>query len=272
MPPSTRRGDDPTGTGTRRVAYRGRVRELLRTPRWIGLTALGLVLIVAFGALSWWQWQRAQREREVAPPAPVAEILVVGAAPAEEDYGVRVRLSGVYDLGGQVVVANGPSAYWVVTPLRPATGPAVPVARGLVRSPQDPLVSTATPGTVEVVGFAQPYEGDPGPGAPLPAGQAERLTATAFDVGYPLVEGWVALESQVPAADPTAEPVRPPLGVSAPTALRWQNASYAVQWVLFAGFVVFLWVRMLRDDLREARGESLRAAPADGAAERPEVY
>jgi hypothetical protein len=45
-----------------------------------------------------------------------------------------------------------------------------------------------------------------------------------------------------------------------------------VQWVLFAGFVVFLWVRMFRDDLRESRGESLVATPAPSAAERPEVY
>jgi cytochrome oxidase assembly protein ShyY1 len=248
------------------------VRELLRTPRWIGLTALGLVLIVAFGALSWWQWQRAQAQREAAPPVPVADVLVVGESMPEADYGVRVRLVGTYDPSEQVIVAHGPEAYWVVTPLRPATGAAVPVARGLVTSPEDPFVDAVTAGPVEVVGFAQPYEGDPGAGAVLPPGQVERITATAFDTGYPLVDGWVALESQLPAPAVTAEAVRPPIGVSAPTALRWQNASYAVQWVLFAGFVVFLWVRMLRDDLREARGDSLVAEPAPSSTERPEIY
>jgi cytochrome oxidase assembly protein ShyY1 len=248
------------------------VAALLRTPRWIGLTALGLALIVAFGALSWWQWQRAQTEREAAPPVPVAEVLAVGAAPAEEDFGIRVRVTGTYDASEQVIVAHGPSAYWVLTPLLVDGGPAVPVARGQVSSPEDPFVDAVTPGVVEVVGFAQPYEGDPGAGPDLPPGQVDRLTATAFSTGYPLVDGWVALESQTPAPTVTAAPVRPPLGVSAPRALRWQNASYAVQWVLFAGFVVFLWVRMFRDDLRESRGESLLATPAPSATERPEVY
>jgi hypothetical protein len=148
----------------------------------------------------------------------------------------------------------------------------VPVARGQVSSPDDPFVDAVTPGVVEVVGAAQPYEGDPGAGPELPPGQVARLTATAFSTDYPLVEGWVALESQTPAPTVTAATVRPPLGVSAPRALRWQNASYAVQWVLFAGFVVFLWVRMFRDDLRESRGESLVATPAPSAPARPEVY
>ena len=39
---------------------------LLRTPRWLGFTIVGIVAIIAFGALSLWQWHRAedkQRER-----------------------------------------------------------------------------------------------------------------------------------------------------------------------------------------------------------------
>ena len=41
----------------------------------------------------------------------------------------------------------------------------------------------------------------------------------------------------------------------APPELRWQNATYAVQWVLFAAFVAFLWQRWFRDELRERREE-----------------
>ena len=42
----------------------------------------------------------------------------------------------------------------------------------------------------------------------------------------------------------------------------WQNYGYAVQWWLFAGFAVFLWVKLVLDELdpsrvtdREARAE-----------------
>jgi hypothetical protein len=44
--------------------------------------------------------------------------------------------------------------------------------------------------------------------------------------------------------------------------LRLQNASYAVQWLLFAGFVIFFWLRMLRDDLREVGPAATRQETA----------
>lgn len=33
----------------------------------------------------------------------------------------------------------------------------------------------------------------------------------------------------------------------------WQNYGYAVQWWLFAGFAVFLWVKLVLDELDPAR-------------------
>ena len=125
-----------------------------------------------------------------------------------------------------------PTSYWVVTPLVPASGPAVPVARATVSSPGDPAVASVTPGFVTVVGVAQPFEGDPGGTTTLPAGQVERLTAAALGLPYPAVVA--------------------PSSADAPAGLRLQNAAYAVQWVLFAAFVVFFWWRLLRDDLRGA--------------------
>jgi cytochrome oxidase assembly protein ShyY1 len=56
--------------------------------------------------------------------------------------------------------------------------------------------------------------------------------------------------------------VVPPISGDAPAGLRLQNASYAVQWVLFAAFVVFFWWRLLRDDLRGAGVDRPREAVA----------
>jgi cytochrome oxidase assembly protein ShyY1 len=36
---------------------------LLRTPRWIGFSVVVVVVIVAFGLLSAWQWGRAEERR-----------------------------------------------------------------------------------------------------------------------------------------------------------------------------------------------------------------
>ena len=149
---------------------------MLATRKWIALTVGGLVLIAAFGALSWWQWQRAQRD-QVDPPVVAATDVFRGTEQMRaEDYGARVRVIGTYDAAHQVLVAHGTSGFWIVTPLRPAGGIAVAVARGDVASPTDPAVADVTPGEVTVVGVAQPFEGDPGTPSTLPAGQIERLT------------------------------------------------------------------------------------------------
>jgi len=66
----------------------------------------------------------------------------------------------------------------------------------------------------------------------------------------------------------TVTAVDPPVGGAASSSLRLQNASYAVQWLAFAGFVVFFWWRALRDDVR---GEDVTAPPEATAPVR-EVY
>lgn len=226
--------------------------RLLRTSKWVGLTLAALVVILAFGAMSWWQWQRAQRDRVDLPAVPAAEAFTSPDSLPESSYGTRVELTGTYDAQHQTLVAHGPQSYWVITPLRPSNGPAVAIARGSVTDPSDPRVAAIPAGTVTVVGRAQPFEGDPGSSStPLPDGQIERLTAPGLALPYAAAPGWIALETQDPASDLT--PVVAPVGVESTAGIRLQNASYAVQWVLFAGFVVFLWWRMLRDDLREER-------------------
>jgi len=226
---------------------------MLTTRKWIALTILLVALILAFGVLSGWQWQRAQRDRIQAAPVAASQVLTPGAPLAASAYGTRVAASGRYDAAHQTLVQHGNGTYWVVTPLRTTSGEAVPVARATVTSLGDPAVADVTPGTVVVVGVAQPFEGDPGTASTLPAGQADRLTAAGLALPYAVVGGWVALESQQPAPVVAATAVQPPISAGSTASIRLQNASYAVQWLLFAGFVVFFWWRMLRDDLRDDR-------------------
>jgi cytochrome oxidase assembly protein ShyY1 len=227
----------------------------LATGKWVALTLGGLLLIVAFGVLSWWQWQRAQRDQEVRPVQAWSEVFTPGQPPSTDDYGAHVTVTGTYDATHQLLVAHG-RGFWVVTPLRTAEGPVVAVARADVTSADAPAVDDITPGTVTVVGYAQPFEGDPGTPSTLPPGQSDRLTESAFGSAYDLADGWVALVSQTPPAAVAAPLVPPAVGGSASAGLRLQNLSYAFQWLVFAGFVVFFWVRMLRDDLRRAADEA----------------
>ncbi|HET7901120.1 MAG TPA: SURF1 family protein, partial [Candidatus Nanopelagicales bacterium] len=227
----------------------------LASGKWVALTLGGLLLIVAFGVLSWWQWQRAQRDEQVRPVQPWTEVFAVGTPPSTDQYGARVSITGTYDPTHQLLVKHG-NGFWVITPLRTTGGPAVAVARADVTSADAPAVADVTPGTVTVVGYAQPFEGDPGTPSTLPAGQSDRLTESALGAPYDLVDGWVALETQTPSAAVAAPVVPPAIGGSASSGLRLQNLSYAVQWLIFAGFVVFFWVRLLRDDLRATAAEA----------------
>jgi cytochrome oxidase assembly protein ShyY1 len=242
----------------RRAGYRGPVLRMLMTRKWIGLTLAMLVVIAAFGALSWWQWERAQQGSVETPVLAASSVLAPGHALDPSAYGVRVRITGTYDAAHQVLVEHSPTSYWVVTPLQPADGLRVAVARAAVTSPDDPLVADVTPGVVTVVGFAQPFEGDPGTPSSLPAGRTERLTQAGLALPYDVGNGWIALQTQDPAPAVAATPVQPPISTTSTAPVRLQNASYAVQWVLFAAFVVFFWVRMLRDDLRQAGPEPTR--------------
>ena len=233
---------------------------MLATRKWVALTILMLVLIVAFGLLSRWQWARAQRDRVDAAPVAASQVITPGSALPSSAYGARVAATGTYDAAHQILVAHGNGTFWVVTPLRTTSGDALPVARATVTSPDDPAVADVTAGAVAVVGVAQPFEGDPGTPSTLPAGQTDRLTASGLALPYAAAGGWVALESQTPAPAVATVPVQPPVSEESSASIRLQNASYALQWLLFAGFVVFFWWRMLRDDLRGAGGAPPRAA------------
>lgn len=246
----------------------------LATPRWLALTAVAVLAIVAFGGMSYWQWQRATEQDAPAPSAavPVSDVLTASSAPDPAQYGTPVVVRGTWDPDHQVVIDHGNGGYWIVTPVIPVDGPAVPVARATVRSLTDPAVAPPS-GVVVVQGLAQPFEGEPGDtGAPVD-GVTERLTAAGLALPYDHVQGWVAETSQEPAAAVAAEPVNPPFGGQGTSDFRLRNAGYALQWVVFAAFVVFVWVRWLRLEAQEAaEAEAAAGPPAAGGRSAPEVY
>ncbi len=242
---------------------------MLTSARWIGLTLTALAVIVAFGGLSWWQWERAQRDEPgVVAPVAASEIFLAGQVLADASYGTRVEITGVYDRAHQLLVRRGPATFWIVTTLRPESGAAVAIARGIVSSPQDPSVSDVPPGVVTVAGVAQPFEGDPGTPSTLPSGQADRLTEAALALPYSAASGWIALESQTPRAARALPSVPAAYGQGSTSSLRLQNAMYAIQWILFAAFVVFFWARMLRFEVRGVT----TAPPAAPSSPVREVY
>lgn len=226
----------------------------------IVLTGLGVAAVMV--VLGLWQLAvyRAQGEGEATRRAalPAVEVSSVARAgqPVSDGYGRRVSVSGVYIAEAQALVPvdGRPGAYRVLTALRLANGDVLPVVRGLSASTPVP---PAPAGPQKATGLLLPSEEAP-PGE-LPPGQISsvRLPTLAQTWPGPLVSGFVTLTD----ADAAAQGLEP-----APTELpqasgRLRNGAYALQWWVFAGFAVFLAVRMARD--QELRGTEFHDLAAE---------
>lgn len=264
---------------------------MLRTalrPRWLALLVLVLVAASVMARLGEWQLSRAREQGAAAqltqverPPVPLADLLRARQTFIADAADRRVTTSGRWDPDRQVLVGrralDGVDGVWVLTPLRLADGSAVAVLRGWAASAADPAASPAglPAGTVAVQGVLRPGEPAagrrPGEGSGLPAGQLDRVAITELVQRwpYPLLNGYVVLTSAQPAGQapaPRAVPVRP---AREDAGLDWRNVSYALQWWLFAGFGLFMWWRIVRDDHRGV-GRTVDPRPAPEGAPEPD--
>jgi cytochrome oxidase assembly protein ShyY1 len=230
--------------------------RLLFTPRWLARSLLGVVLLAACVALGVWQWDRAQAtlDAEYAAlevPVSVGDLAPAGADLPGENVGRPVFATGRY-AEPPLYVSNrsldGRKGFWVLSPLDLADGSQVAVLRGWL-----PEIANVPIGDVTVNGVMQPYENfyadsTAKNGVIVSMSRDEIVAAWGADVRA----GIVNLNSQEPAlaGDPIPVPSTVQLGgVGFPL----QNFFYALQWLIFAGFVVFFWWRWIGMDLRELK-------------------
>lgn len=250
-------------------------------PKWIAALVFALAVSAVFVLLSQWQFSRST-QKDVAPPSvtekvqPLLETLQPGQPMLGTEEGQLVTATGHFDASKQVVVQSrmqdGKVGFWVVTAFvvdgaAKPTGKAatdevvIPVARGWI---PDASAAQAPPaGTVVLEGRLLNSEG-PILSKNLPAGEVSALssaeltnlwkttTYAAFVVSYEeLVNG-----TAVGAAAAHGDLV--PITVTATDQngkVNWLNIFYAVEWVVFAGFAVFLWWRLVADEYRREQDE-----------------
>lgn len=254
------------------------VYRFLLTPRWWGINVFVLLAIPFCVFMGSWQLSRFearvddQRTAEAQAdsartetPRPLAEMLPVDKA----TYGKRVTASGRY--GEQLLVPDreldGRQGFYVLTLLRTDGGRTLPVVRGWLPGAADAAKAPAPPaGEVSVTGALQASEtpGDNGVSAQggLPPGQTGAISTASLVnlVDDDLYDAWVTLGTA--DSGMTAVPASAPNGTGLDLK-AFQNLGYTGEWFVFAGFVVFMWFRLLRREIEFARDAELGITEPD---------
>ncbi|MEV4951506.1 MULTISPECIES: SURF1 family protein [Paenarthrobacter] len=242
-------------------------------PRWIAGLVFALLLSGVFVLLSQWQLSRSAQHEPPAPSSieevkPLVDVLQPGQFFPGSVSDQMVTATGSYDPGKQVLVEgrlyNNQKGFWIVSAFAVNNAPTIkgagaspqtwiPVARGWVA---DPAQAGPPPsGTITLTGRLIPSE------APLPNVDAGPDRASAVSTAE-LINKWEVSSYQgfVAATSEASGGVTIPLDgdVKAlnippqPPAeqVNWLNLFYAVEWVVFAGFSIFIWWRLVKDDYR----------------------
>ncbi|QZY29177.1 SURF1 family protein [Nocardioides coralli] len=211
------------------------------------LALLGLGIWLGAWQLETWSGKRQAEALDLTRSDPVALPSVLGPDepfPAAS-VGQPVTVAGEWLSDATVYVERG-TGYWVVTPLLTdaRAGVALPVVRGVAEEPTAPEVS----GAAELTGWLQPPEGtgaaddDPDDDV-LPqlrvADLVQRVEGDLYGAYAVAAEPTPGLEAATLAQLPE---------VGRFTGLR--NFFYALEWWVFGGFAVFVWVRYLMDEAR----------------------
>lgn len=226
---------------------------LLRSPRWIGFTAIALVAIIGFGLLSRWQWQRAEEhriERLTIEQGEQVQGLVTNIS--DLDPFSRVDVQGTYVDRYTTLVRqrpqDGSNGYWVVTPLDASgKGDFLWVVRGWVPASTNalerPVIEPAPAGSIRITGVVREFEDPRSDVSGLPMGVVSRMSVEELPAIGPIQNRALQVVTSAPSEGITA--------VDLPTVDEGQNISYAVQWIIFAIIATGGWFIFLRREAQE---------------------
>ncbi|MBX9424375.1 MULTISPECIES: SURF1 family protein [Streptomyces] len=242
--------------------------RFLRTPRWWGINVFVLLAIPFCVFMGTWQLGKFEDRvdtHQEAEERPAASSLA--AAPLDSLLPVDKETSGRPAeargrFGEQFLVPDreldGRAGSYVLTMLRTDAGRSLPVVRGWLPTGAEAPAPPA--GEVTVVGALQASEtaGTKGvhTAGGLPEGQLGMISAATLVnvVTDDVYDAWITL------ADAPAGLTPVPAAAAAGTSLdvkAFQNLGYTAEWFVFAGFVLFMWFRLVRREAEASRDEAL---------------
>ncbi|MET0714235.1 MAG: SURF1 family cytochrome oxidase biogenesis protein [Mycetocola sp.] len=255
----------------------------MRQPRWIAMLLLALLVSGAFAWLGQWQLDRAVVSAENAdkPTESVvnlSDVATPGKPLRDAIVGQLVEVEGTWVPGDFLVISDrvnlGVTGYWVAGHLSTGNspeGPSVAVALGWTEDRETAdrvaadLNAVADAPVVDITGRLNASQGPEVPDEGEDPFELNRMSVAALINIWPGMAERPIYNGYVVAADAPA----PLTSIDAPaveqeTTVNWLNIFYAIEWVVFAGFAIFLWYRLVKDSWeREQEERALTASGSD---------
>ena len=261
--------------------------QMMLRPRWIGALVLALALAAGFAWLGQWQLERAIESGKVvdAPSEtvlPLEQVAKPGGPITDVATGQLVRFTGSFQPADYQLLEgrlnHGKAGWWVVAHFT-VTGTdssGAPVALAIARGwAPDKATAQAVVARLsnqpttgqEVVGRLLPTEA---PELPDPHGDPTVMKTMSVAALYNLwtrVDGVDVYEAYVVEQTPPAglDKIDSPPPIQQST-LNWLNVFYAAEWIIFAGFAIFFWYRLVKDAKEKEDEEREQLLSAEGPA------
>jgi cytochrome oxidase assembly protein ShyY1 len=256
--------------------------KLARRPRWIAALALALGVAAAFAALGQWQLERSLEtaivdERDTETPVPLASVAEPQQVMTTDASGRMVTVTGAWVEGDEVIVtgrlsgvgaagdsSSGAPGDWVLRHLVTENGASLAVAVGFVEPgasiPQLPNGTEALVGRYVPSESPQISDFEEGERSAIATAELINLWQEVATV----YSGYLVLESAPGGLQTIAAPA-PVADVS----LNLLNLFYAIEWVIFGGFAVYLWWRLVKDEQEKLQAAADEAAQSSARASEP---
>jgi surfeit locus 1 family protein len=234
-------------------------------PRWIAVLLVALGFAAGFVLLSQWQISRSVSqatvvERDTETVRALAEVAEPQSGVTTDAAGRLVRVQADFVAGDFSVLSGranlGSLGYWLVGHAVTDDGTSLAVALGWAETKQgawDAVAQAPTEGMLEGRYLATEPPGDDDFEAGQRTAMAVATLINEWQSQPDGVYGGYLVMSTAPSGLENIDAPPP----STEVVLNWLNIFYAVEWVLFAGFAIFLWWRFVRDAVE--REEQQRA-------------
>lgn len=236
---------------------------MARKPRWIAALLAALAIAGGFAALGQWQLERSFEGGEITEEqsetvVPLDTIATPQSPMTSDIIGQRVTVDVTFIPDDYLVLSDrlnqGESGYWVVGHAVTESGASLAVAVGWAPTDDDArraivaLSSDDPGGTLEgrYLLSESPDQSDFEAGKRSALAVAELINLWS-EPPAGVYSGYVVLWDAPTGLDTIDSP--PP---DTEVSINLLNVFYAVEWVLFAGFAVFLWYRLVMDAVEAA--------------------